>query len=80
MYFAGFATAIYTLAPVADNRPLAQTSAASHNHSYTGSNSEQFASAFNLHMRNFLSIAEEQAEKLGEFIKAKLAESRKDDG
>jgi hypothetical protein len=31
-------------------------------------------------MRKCLSVAEEQAEKLGEFIKAKLAESRTNDG
>jgi len=81
MYFAGFATAIYTLAPVADARVHSQASAAKiHNHSDPGSSSEQFASAFNSHMRKYLSVAEEQAEKLGEFIKAKLAESQTNDG
>lgn len=81
MYFAGFATAIYALAPADDTQTHSQASAAKiHNNSDTGSSSEQFASAFNTHMRKYLSVAEEQAEKLGEFIKAKLAESRTNDG
>ena len=73
MYFVGFATAIYALAPVADAEPH---SAKIRSHSGTGSNSEQFASAFNSHMRKYLSVAEEKAEKLGEFINEKLAERR----
>jgi hypothetical protein len=81
MYFAGFATAIYALAPVEDTVIHSQASAAKiHNHSDSGSKSQQFASAFNSNMRKYLSVAEEQAEKLGEFIKTKLAESRKNDG
>jgi len=81
VYFAGFATAIYALAPVDDDQIHSQASAAKiHNHSDSGSNSQQFASTFNTHMRKYLSVAEEQAEKLGEFIKAKLAERRTNDG
>jgi len=81
MYFMGFATAIYVLAPVDDNRTHSQASTTkSSTNIETASDSEQFASAFNTHMRRYLSVAEEQAEKLGEFIKAKLAESRKKDG
>jgi len=81
VYFAGFATAIYALAPVADAQTHSKAAQVkTRNHSDTGSKSEQFASAFNSHMRKCLSVAEEQAEKLGEFIKAKLAESRTNDG
>ncbi len=77
VYFAGFATAIYALAPVADAEPHSRAAQVkTRNHSDTGSKSEQFASAFNSHMRKCLSVAEEQAEKIGEFINAKLAESR----
>ena len=77
MYFAGFATAIYALAPVADTQTHSKAAKVKiHDHSDTGSSSEQFASTFNSHMRKCLSVAEEQAEKIGEFIKAKLAERR----
>jgi len=81
MYFMGFATAIYVLAPVDDNRTRSHASTAKSSANIdTTSDSEQFASAFNTHMRRYLSVAEEQAEKLGEFIKAKLAERRSNDG
>lgn len=67
----------FALAPVADAEPHSRAAQVkTRNHSDTGSKSEQFASAFNSHMRKCLSVAEEQAEKIGEFINAKLAESR----
>lgn len=81
VYFAGFATAIYTLAPVADAEPHSRASEAKvRNHSDSGSKSQQFALAFNSHMRKCISVAEEQGAKIGEFIKAKLAERRTKDG
>jgi len=81
VYFAGFATAIYALAPVADAKPDSRArNVKVCKHTDSGSKSERFASAFNSHMRKCLSVAEEQAAKLGEFINAKLAESRTNDG
>jgi hypothetical protein len=79
IYFAGFATAIYTLAPVADAgaKPDLRASQAKHrNADDSGPKSERFALAFSSHMHKCISVAEEQAEKIGEFIKTELAERR----
>ena len=81
VYFAGFATAIYALAPVADAKPdSVSRDVKDHNQTDSGSKSKRFALVFNSHMRKCISVAEEQAEKLGEFINAKLAESRTNGG
>jgi len=77
VYFAGFATAIYAIAPVADARTNSKVATEKiHNQNENVSASEQFALAFNSHMRKCLSFAGEHAEKIGEFIKTKLAEQR----
>ena len=75
VYFAGFATAIYALAPVADAKPdSVSRDVKVRNHTDSGSKSERFALKFNSQMRKCISVAEEQGAKIGEFIKAKLAE------
>lgn len=77
VYFAGFATAIYALAPVADADAKPRSGSREvkvHNHTDSGSKSKRFALAFNSQMRKCISVAEEQGAKIGEFIKAKLAE------
>ncbi len=79
VYFAGFATAIYALAPVADAKADAKTHSRARdvkvrNHTDSGSKSERFALKFNSQMRKCISVAEEQGAKIGEFIKAKLAD------
>jgi len=75
MFFAGFATAIYALAPVADAKPdSVSRDVKIRNHTDSGSKSKRFALVFNSHMRKCISVAEEQGTKIGEFIKAKLAE------
>ncbi|MHC5061446.1 MAG: hypothetical protein ACYTFK_10240 [Planctomycetota bacterium] len=84
IYFAGFATAIYALAPVADANVKSDLRARTGHHKVSkhadsGSKSEKFASAFNTQMRKCISIAEEQGARLGELIKAKLAEQRTKD-
>ena len=77
VYFAGFATAIYALAPVADADAKTHSRARDvkvRNHTDSGSKSERFALKFNSQMRKCISVAEEQGAKIGEFIKVKLAE------
>ena len=79
VYFAGFATAIYALAPVADANVKSDSRARQvkvSKNTDSGSKSEKFASAFNTQMRKCISIAEEKGAKVGELIKAKLAEQR----
>ena len=81
IYFAGFATAIYALAPAPDAKATSGASKAeSRKHSDAGFKSEEFALAFNSGMRKCIGFAEEKAVKAGEFIKAKLAERQKHGG
>ena len=79
IYFAGFATAIYALAPVADAKHSGSRDVKVSNHTDYGSKSERFALAFNSQMRKCISVAEEQGAKIGEFIKVKLAERPEND-
>lgn len=77
IYFAGFATAIYALAPVADVDAKSHSRARDvkvRKSTDSESKSERFALKFNSQMRKCISVAEEQGAKIGEFIKAKLAE------
>lgn len=80
IYFAGFATAIYALAPVPEanaDSAFAERSTYSHD---AGSGSEEFALAFNSRMRKFIGFAEEKAARFGEFINAKLAQRQEGGG
>ncbi|HUW18881.1 MAG TPA: hypothetical protein VMW16_06225 [Sedimentisphaerales bacterium] len=71
VYFAGFATAIYCLAPVPENRG-----------NHRGENgfvhsvfkSDEFAKSFNLEMHKCLDFARDAARQAGEFVKQKLDE------
>ncbi len=79
MYFAGFATAIYALAPAPES---AGNSDAVAYHSRIGSElnsrSEKFAIVFNSQMRKCLSFAEEKVVEVSEVVKAKLIEHQSD--
>jgi hypothetical protein len=70
-YFAGFATAIYALAPVpADgNDPAAETTFAQ-----SFLKSDRFALSFNDSMRRYLSIARQASGAAADYIRAKLAD------
>ena len=70
MFFAGFATGIYTLAP---GKSGGQDAA----YSNVSSKSEKFAMKFNVGMRKCLSFAEDKAAELNEVVKAKLAERQR---
>lgn len=71
IYFAGFATAIYFLAPVTETPRKSRLLA---KRSETNSETRQFAIAFNGKMRETLSFAAEKAAELGQVIKTELAE------
>ena len=71
IYFAGFATAIYFLAPVTET--AAETAKVTKS-SERNSETQQFAIAFNGKMKQALSFAEEKAVELGQVIKTELAE------
>jgi len=73
VYFAGFATAIYTLAPA----PEGETARFSAN----GASSEQFDSkefvqSFNTGMHKCLAFGKEAAERTAKLVKEKLKEMR----
>jgi hypothetical protein len=72
VYFAGFATAIYCLAPV----PEAQVGEENPAHSTV--KSEQFAQAFNVGMHKCLDFAKDATLRASSFIKQKLNERRTD--
>lgn len=73
VYFAGFATAIYMLAPTPEG---------SDKHSFGGIssastfNSQEFAKSFNVGMRKCLVFGKEAAIHTAEFIKEKIEEMR----
>ena len=75
VYFAGFATAIYCLAPASDK--IEGESVAVGDSKYqddVGSKSEKFASVFNAGMRKFLSFAEERSVEARDTFKRRLVE------
>jgi len=71
VYFAGFATAIYTLAPAPENQACK-----SGEKSFTSSafKSDEFAQSFNTGMHKCLDFGKEFACRMGKFIKQKLDE------
>ena len=80
VYFAGFATAVYFLAPVDEEMAASVNS----NESYRSDESyqhrqfdtEQFAQATSARLHEFFSFAGDKASEVSELIKEKLAEGR----
>ena len=77
VYFAGFATAVYCLAPAPGNQDE-MTCAKSFPHSAL--KSDEFASSFNTGMHKCLAVAKDAAVHVSEFIKQRLDETNKIDG
>ena len=80
IYFAGFASAIYVLAPVTD-RPGGSGSAlfaGSFDSEAFEDRTRQFAAAAGVGMQKFLSFAEDKAVLAGQAIKDRLAEEAHD--
>jgi hypothetical protein len=77
VYFAGFATAIYCLAPVPENRADA---ASEKTFVYSALKSDEFAQSFNAGMHKCIDFGRDAAQRVGKFIKQKLDERRQADG
>ncbi|MGB2806419.1 MAG: hypothetical protein WBC22_01655 [Sedimentisphaerales bacterium] len=69
VYFAGFATAIYTLAPVPENQAsqFRENSA-----KYSALKSDEFAQSFNTGMHKCLDFSKDFAWRMGKYIKQKF--------
>lgn len=78
IYFGGFATAIYYLAPASD-REGGRVAASSFDWQGKAEDvkSSEFAKVAGASMKKFVSFAGEQAVKASEIIKEKLAEQRR---
>jgi hypothetical protein len=75
VYFAGFATAIYTLAPAQNNEQYADSeSGFIEGHNPSALRAGQFAQVANAGFAKFLSFAEEKTILAGRFLKQKLSE------
>ena len=77
VYFAGFATAIYCLAPVSDKQP-GQFSNKGFPHSAV--KSDEFAKSFNVGMHKCLYYGKDAARRASAFLKQKLDDRRQADG
>jgi len=72
VYFAGFATAIYCLAPAPEVQPGEESFALS------AVKSNQFAQSFNIRMHKCLDFAKDATLRVSSFIKQKLDERQAD--
>ena len=71
VYFAGFATAIYCLAPVPENQA---NQGAEKSFVYSVFKSDEFAKSFNVGMHKCLDFGKDAAHRAGEFLKQKFDE------
>jgi hypothetical protein len=69
VYFAGFATAIYTLAPVPDSENTIQSEQGP---GWPALKSDQFAQEFNVQLHRCVDFMKEKSCEAGEFIKEKI--------
>jgi hypothetical protein len=72
VYFAGFATAVYTLAPAPEgaDRPYDKSSA------HSAFNSVEFTQSFNAGMHKCVDFGKDAAWRTAKFIKQKIKEMR----
>ena len=68
VYFAGFATAIYTLAPVPENQARQSREKS---FTYSALKTDEFAQSFNTGMHKCLVFGRDFAWRMGKFIKQK---------
>jgi len=71
IYFAGFATAIYTLAPVTQNQDFKHSDK---NFTYSALKTDEFAQSFNTGMHKCLDFSKDLACRMGKFLKQKIDE------
>lgn len=74
VYFAGFATAVYFLAPVDEEMTASGSSGESYMHRQF--DTEQFAKATSMRLHEFFSFAGDKASEVSGLVKEKLAQSR----
>jgi hypothetical protein len=72
VYFAGFATAIYCLAPVTDEAYLSTNKGFAH----SALKSDEFAKSFNIKMRKYLGYSEDAAKRFSAYLKEKREDKR----
>ncbi len=73
VFFAGFATAIYTLAPAPEGKA---TRHSDKNSPQSKFNSEEFIEDFNTGMHKCLEFGKEAAQRTGKLLREKLKEMR----
>jgi hypothetical protein len=73
VYFAGFATAIYTLAPVPNSENTIQSEQGP---GWSALKSDQFAQEFSVQLRRCVDFVKEKSVEAGEFIKEKIKQYR----
>lgn len=74
VYFAGFATAIYCLAPVPEAYQSSEKGFA-----YSALKSDEFAQSFNVRMHKCLDFGKDAARRVSAFLKQKLDERHQAD-
>ncbi|MHC4124397.1 MAG: hypothetical protein ACYSSI_12550 [Planctomycetota bacterium] len=77
VYFAGFATAVYCLAPAPENQDY-QLCDENISVSSSSFNSNEFAQSFNIGIHKCLSIAKEASSRAVTLVKQKIQESQND--
>jgi len=75
VYFAGFATAIYCLAPVPENQGLKPCEEGLVHSAFQ---SDEFAQSFNSGMHKCIDFGKDAARQTGEFLKQKFGERETD--
>jgi hypothetical protein len=75
VYFAGFATAIYCLAPLPQDQ-VAMSPNCDKGFTYSAFKSDEFAKSFNAGMHKCLDYAKDAAVRAGNFIKQKYDEKQ----
>jgi len=77
VYFAGFATAIYCLAPVPEDYACQSSE---RGFAYSALKSDEFAQSFNVRMHKCLDFGKDAVRRMKTFIKQKLDDRRQADG
>ena len=73
VYFAGFATAIYCLAPVTDERACKTSEKG---FAYSALKSDEFAQSFSVKMHECLDYSKDAVQRMGDFMKQKLDDEK----
>jgi hypothetical protein len=77
VYFAGFATAIYCLAPVSDGQACLSSD---RGFAYSAVKSDEFAKSFNVEMHKCLCYGKDAAQRASAFLKQKLDDRHRANG